>query len=184
MRTEHVPTPEAALSPDPLMGRDSVNSGLDETMASWLRCQDQYKLDQCSKNVPDMLTAGELHCVLEQAEGIVVHSREELDSLSAIVRPLGYATLIANLNGVITHARAGRRCSAVQFKWDARRRHLVGRERRHERYRHLPLYAATAHDKLQAALSNATQNVQLFRRAHFRLARPCIHGVVPGGLRQ
>lgn len=99
-------TVEAIPPPHIPMGKDTVSLGFDETTASWQRCQEQYKLDQCSKNVPDILTSVELHQALDLAESIVAHCREELDSLSAIVRPLGYATLMADLNGVITHVRA------------------------------------------------------------------------------
>lgn len=74
---------------------------MDEAALSWKRCLNQYKIDQRSKNTPDILTAGEFHLELEPAESMLAQSREELNGLSAIIRPLGYAMLVANSNGII-----------------------------------------------------------------------------------
>lgn len=94
MRSEPLQTFESARTSVTHEGAEPGQVDTDKTAASWRRCQDRYNLNPRSKNCPDILTENEFHRAVEPIQSLLARSQEALDSLSAIVRPLGYATLI------------------------------------------------------------------------------------------
>jgi len=73
--------------------------------ASWDRCVDEYCLDPVSNRPAHTLSPAEFKPAIESVQPILTLSREELDRLYSLVRPLGYATVVAAANGVIVERR-------------------------------------------------------------------------------
>ena len=64
---------------------------------------------------PHILTEAELKVSREPLADVIVHAREEIDRLYAIVRQQGYVVLLCNENGVAIHHR-GDETRAEEFK--------------------------------------------------------------------
>lgn len=68
---------------------------------SWDRCARLYGLCPVGGSGPAVLSSFETGQLREPLERIIVTARDELDRLHAMVRPVGYATLLADPGGVI-----------------------------------------------------------------------------------
>ena len=105
----HVKPPE----PDPTGRR--LSSAAEEVSDSWRRCMADYRVDSRSPAAPNIITQDELSVSSEPLAGIIVHAREEIDRLYAIVRQQGYVVLLCNNDGVAIHHR-GDEARAEEFK--------------------------------------------------------------------
>ncbi|SRR5579871_30700 len=83
---------------------------------SWERCALDYHLDPGSRAKPHVVTQGELKASGEPLAEILVHAREEIDRLYAIVRQEEYVVLLCNTSGVAIHHR-GNEANAEEFKY-------------------------------------------------------------------
>jgi AraC-like DNA-binding protein len=75
----------------------------------------EYHVDPRSRTQPHILTEAELKVSSEPLADVIVHAREEIDRLYAIVRQQGYVVLLCNENGVAIHHR-GDETRAEEFK--------------------------------------------------------------------
>ena len=73
--------------------------------ASWKRSAIDFGVDPASNDLPRILTTGELKDHQENAKGITVTAREELDQLFRISWPAGYVVLMSNEHGVVIDHR-------------------------------------------------------------------------------
>ena len=72
---------------------------------SWLRSAQAHRLSPDAPQAPHILTAAELHPLLQDSAGLIEHARPELDGLYAIVGRLNYTVLLSNRDGVIVDHR-------------------------------------------------------------------------------
>jgi transcriptional regulator of acetoin/glycerol metabolism len=72
---------------------------------SWRRCMAEYHVDPRSRTAPNVITQSELKVSSEPHADLIVHAREEIDRLYAIVRQQGYVVLLCNEEGVAIHHR-------------------------------------------------------------------------------
>ena len=93
----------------------SFNSAIEEVSDSWHRCLADYRVDPKSPVKPNVVTQSELRASQETVEDVVVHAREEIDRLYAIVRQQGYVVLLCNTEGVAIQHR-GDETRAEAFK--------------------------------------------------------------------
>src|SRR6266404_1928587 len=82
---------------------------------SWRRCMAEYHVDPRSRTAPNVITPSELKVASEPLADLIVHAREEIDRLYAIVRQQGYVVLLCNEEGVAIHHR-GDEARAEEFK--------------------------------------------------------------------
>src|SRR5579864_8774530 len=82
---------------------------------SWRRCMAEYHVDPRSRTAPNVITQSELKVSSEPLADLIVHAREEIDRLYAIVRQQGYVVLLCNEEGVAIHHR-GDEARAEEFK--------------------------------------------------------------------
>jgi AraC-like DNA-binding protein len=108
-RHPHVQPVEAAVTNTP------VSSAAAEISDSWRRCIADYHVDPRTRATPNVITQNELKVAREPLADIVVHAREEIDRLYAIVRQQGYVVLLCNNDGVAIHHR-GDEVRADEFK--------------------------------------------------------------------
>src|SRR5258708_31768098 len=108
-RHPHVQPAEAAVTSTP------VSSAAAEISDSWRRCIADYDVDPRTRATPNVITQNELKVAREPLADIVVHAREEIDRLYAIVRQQGYVVLLCNNDGVAIHHR-GDEARADEFK--------------------------------------------------------------------
>jgi AraC-like DNA-binding protein len=76
-----------------------------EVAQSWKRCTVEYRVDRESRSTPDVVTQGELKVFREPLSNIIVHARQEIDRLYAILRRQSYVLLLCNSEGVAIHHR-------------------------------------------------------------------------------
>lgn len=93
----------------------SSNSTVSEIFDSWRRCMAKYRIDPKSRTAPNVITQSELRVSKEPIADVVVHAREEIDRLYAIVRQQGYVVLLCNQDGVAIHHR-GDEARSDEFK--------------------------------------------------------------------
>jgi AraC-like DNA-binding protein len=74
-----------------------------------------YRVDARSLAAPNIITQDELNASAEPLADVIVHAREEIDRLYAIVRQQGYVVLLCNSDGVAIHHR-GDESRAEEFK--------------------------------------------------------------------
>jgi len=72
---------------------------------SWDRCARLHHLSPLNGQGPDILSPAETMQLRAPLERIIVTAQEELDRLHAMVRPIGYATLLADPGGIIVERR-------------------------------------------------------------------------------
>src|SRR5260370_38363240 len=75
----------------------------------------EYHVDPRSRTPPHIITEAELKVSSEPLADVIVHAREEIDRLYAIVRQQGYVVLLCDENGVAIHHR-GDEARADEFK--------------------------------------------------------------------
>ena len=75
----------------------------------------EYHVDPRSRTAPNVITQSELKVSSEPLADLIVHAREEIDRLYAIVRQQGYVVLLCNEEGVAIHHR-GDEARAEEFK--------------------------------------------------------------------
>ncbi|WP_084183462.1 helix-turn-helix domain-containing protein [Nevskia soli] len=95
----------AATSCAAALAQDAKHFGsaasLDELDVSWERCMRQHRLDPDGGNGPRILSSAEVKRLRAPLEQTLAAAQEEINALHAMVRPLGYATLLADPGGVI-----------------------------------------------------------------------------------
>ncbi|MBV1834729.1 helix-turn-helix domain-containing protein [Novacetimonas pomaceti] len=96
--SHHSPRRPAMAGPD-APGLDA--SGLD---ASWRRCGHDHGLDPFAPHMPPVLCGAELRQCCQRAGNVLRHAETAMDRMRAMLSPLGYATLLADADGVVlTH---------------------------------------------------------------------------------
>ncbi len=86
-----------------------------ETVLSWRRCIGDYHVDPGSKAIPHIITQTELTLFKEPVSDVLLHAREEIDRLYAIVRQEDYVVLLCNREGIAIQHR-GDETKAEEFK--------------------------------------------------------------------
>src|SRR5260370_979495 len=114
---EH-PSQVRAIEPVPTSGR--LISTPEEVYDSGRRRMAEYHVDPRSRTAPSVITQSELKVSSEPRADLIVHAREEIDRLYAIVRRQGHVVLLCHAAGVAIHdddddARAGRGASLSCF---------------------------------------------------------------------
>ncbi len=74
---------------------------------SWQRCVQLHQLNPMSCKGPDILSAAETQRLRTPLEPTIALAQEELERLHLMLRPLGYATLLADGGGVILDRYCG-----------------------------------------------------------------------------
>jgi AraC-like DNA-binding protein len=110
--TEH---PAPALPIEAVATDTPASSTPEEVHESWRRCLADYHVDARDRAQPHVITQHELNAAREPLDNIVVHAREEIDRLYAIVRQQGYVVLLCNNDGVAIHHR-GDEARSDEFK--------------------------------------------------------------------
>jgi transcriptional regulator of acetoin/glycerol metabolism len=100
---------------EPLLINTRASSAAEEISDSWRRCVVDYRIDPRSRTVPNIITQGKLKVFREPLADVIVHAREEIDRLCAIVRQQAYVVLLCNDDGVAIHHR-GDEARAEEFK--------------------------------------------------------------------
>lgn len=99
----------------PIPANPGLNSAAEEVSDSWHRCLVDYHVDPKSRTAPNVVTQSELQASKEPVADVIVHAREEIDRLYAIVRQQGYVVLLCNHEGVAIDHR-GDESRADDFK--------------------------------------------------------------------
>ena len=86
-----------------------------EIALSWRRCSGDYHVDPRSSATPHIITQTELALFKEPVSEILLHAREEIDRLYAIVRQEDYVVLLCNREGIAIQHR-GDETKAEEFK--------------------------------------------------------------------
>ena len=81
------------------------DTGVADLSVSWDRCARLHRLSPLNGKGPDVLSPAETRQSRAPLERIIVTAQEELDRLHAMVRPIGYATLLADPGGIIVERR-------------------------------------------------------------------------------
>ena len=118
LTTRSNPSPEARSSVqsiESLLPNTPPISAVEEISNSWRRCMADYHVDPQDPAEPNVVTQSELKASKEPVADIIVHAREEIDRLYAIVRQQGYVVLLCNSTGVAIHHR-GDESRADDFK--------------------------------------------------------------------
>jgi transcriptional regulator of acetoin/glycerol metabolism len=108
-RSRHADLVESAVAAESSVQTDS------ETVLSWRRCSGDYHVDPRSRATPHIITQTELALFKEPVSDVLLHAREEIDRLYAIVRQEDYVVLLCNREGVAIHHR-GDEAKAEEFK--------------------------------------------------------------------
>jgi len=85
--------------------------------ASWKRSAIEFGVDPASNDSPTILTAAELKEHREEAKGLTLTAREELDQLFRISRLAGYVVLMSNEHGVVIDHRLEEAPSSRSANW-------------------------------------------------------------------
>src|ERR1700758_1195409 len=86
-----------------------------EIVLSWRRGVGDYHVDPRSSATPHIITQTELTHFKEPVSDVLLHAREEVDRLYAIVRQADYVVLLCNREGVAIQHR-GDEAKAGEFK--------------------------------------------------------------------
>src|SRR5246127_4771100 len=108
-RSRHADLVESAVAAESSVPADS------EIVLSWRRCSSDYHVDPRSGTTPHIITQTELALFKEPVNDVLLHAREEIDRLYAIVRQEDYVVLLCNREGVAIHHR-GDEAKAEEFK--------------------------------------------------------------------
>jgi transcriptional regulator of acetoin/glycerol metabolism len=108
-RSRHADLVESAVAAESSVQTDS------EIVLSWRRCSGDYHVDPRSRATPHIITQTELTHFKEPVSDVLLHAREEIDRLYAIVRQEDYVVLLCNREGVAIQHR-GDEAKAEQFK--------------------------------------------------------------------
>ena len=108
-RSHHADVVESAVAAECPVQSDS------EIVLSWRRCNGDYHVDPRSSATPHIITQTELALFKEPVSDVLLHAREEIDRLYAIVRQEDYVVLLCNGEGIAIHHR-GDETKAEEFK--------------------------------------------------------------------
>jgi AraC-like DNA-binding protein/PAS domain-containing protein len=108
-RSRHADLVESAVAAESSVQADS------EVVLSWRRCSGDYHVDPRSSATPHIITQTELIHFKEPVSDVLLHAREEIDRLYAIVRQEDYVVLLCNREGVAIQHR-GDEAKAEEFK--------------------------------------------------------------------
>jgi len=108
-RSRHADLVESAVAAESLVPTDT------EIVLSWRRCIGDYHVDPRSSATPHIITQTELTHFKEPVSDVLLHAREEVDRLYAIVRQADYVVLLCNREGVAIQHR-GDEAKAEEFK--------------------------------------------------------------------
>ncbi len=86
-----------------------------EIVLSWRRCLGDHHVDPGSSATPHIITQTELTLFKEPVSDVLLHAREEVDRLYAIVRQEDYVVLLCNREGIAIQHR-GDETKADEFK--------------------------------------------------------------------
>src|ERR1700739_3227525 len=111
----HDPRAQAGARPTASPANPGMNSAVEQVSDSWHRCLVDYHVDPKSGTAPNVVTQSELQASKDPVADVIVHAREEIDRLYAIVRQQGYVVLLCNHEGVAIHHR-GDESRADDFK--------------------------------------------------------------------
>lgn len=100
---------------EPILSSTTTSSSAAEVHDSWRRCVAEHHVDPRSRTAPNVITQSELKVSSEPLADVILHAREEIDRLYAIVRQQGYVVLLCNGDGVAIHHR-GDPARADEFK--------------------------------------------------------------------
>src|SRR5260221_8996454 len=100
---------------EPILSSRTTGSSAAEVHDSWRRCVAEHHVDPRSRTAPNVITQSELKVSSEPLADVILHAREEIDRLYAIVRQQGYVVLLCNGDGVAIHHR-GDPARADEFK--------------------------------------------------------------------
>ncbi len=100
---------------EPVLTGATASSSPAEVHDSWRRCVAEHHVDPRSRTAPNVITQSELKVSSEPLAEVILHAREEIDRLYAIVRQQGYVVLLCNGDGVAIHHR-GDPARADEFK--------------------------------------------------------------------
>src|SRR5882672_9014055 len=98
-RSRHADLVESAVAAENPVPTDS------EIVPSWRRCIGDYRVDPQSRATPNIVTQTELALFKEPVSNVLLHAREEIDRLYAIVRQEDYVVLLCNREGVAIQHR-------------------------------------------------------------------------------
>jgi AraC-like DNA-binding protein/PAS domain-containing protein len=112
---EPTPVQASVQTIDPDLSNAPRTSAVEEVSNSWHRCMADYHVNPKDPSAPNVVTQSELSASKEPVADIIVHAREEIDRLYAIVRQQGYVVLLCNNEGVAIHHR-GDESRADDFK--------------------------------------------------------------------
>src|SRR5258707_153397 len=85
---------------EPILSSTTTSSSAAEVHDSWRRCVAEHHVDPRSRTAPNVITQSELKVSSEPLADVILHAREEIDRLYAIVRQQGYVVLLCNGDGV------------------------------------------------------------------------------------
>jgi transcriptional regulator of acetoin/glycerol metabolism len=108
-RSRHADLVDSAVAAESPVQADS------EIVHSWRRCTGDYHVDPRSSATPHIITQTELNFFKEPVSDVLLHAREEVDRLYAIVRQEDYVVLLCNREGIAIQHR-GDEARAEQFK--------------------------------------------------------------------
>jgi transcriptional regulator of acetoin/glycerol metabolism len=108
-RSRHADLVEWAVAAESSVQADS------EIVLSWRRSSGDYHVDPRSGATPHIITQTELALFKEPVSDVLLHAREEIDRLYAIVRQEDYVVLLCNREGIAIQHR-GDEAKAEQFK--------------------------------------------------------------------
>jgi len=108
-RSRHADLVESAVAGERPVPTDS------EIVLSWRRCIGDYHVDPRSGTTPHIITHTELALFKEPVSDVLLHAREEIDRLYAIVRQGDYVVLLCNREGIAIQHR-GDETKAEEFK--------------------------------------------------------------------
>jgi transcriptional regulator of acetoin/glycerol metabolism len=107
-RSRHADLVESAAAESPVQTDREV-------VLSWRRCIGDYHVDPRSRATPHIITQTELTLFKEPVSDVLLHAREEIDRLYAIVRQEDYVVLLCNREGIAIQHR-GDETKAEEFK--------------------------------------------------------------------
>jgi len=108
-RSRHADLVESAVA------AESPVQASGEIVFSWRRCISDYHVDPRSSATPHIITQTELTLFKEPVSDVLLHAREEIDRLYAIVRQEDYVVLLCNREGIAIQHR-GDETKAEEFK--------------------------------------------------------------------
>ena len=108
-RSRHADLVESAVAAERPVQTDT------EIVLSWRRCIGDYHVDPRSGATPHIITQPELTLFKEPVSDVLLHAREEIDRLYAIVRQEDYVVLLCNREGIAIQHR-GDETKAEEFK--------------------------------------------------------------------